>query len=321
VAPRPSEIVAEVLRRMLTPGALGDVLHVGPPFGRRAALAAADALAGGDAGAAGGAGADAQRDSDHAAARGEAQALLRSGAYDAAEEAVIARVRRLAAVDVDTLGPRLDPQVVRLAALLHDVLVAFHPDLPGVFGGERPRRLLEATAKAIGEVPPPATLREALLRDAWIAPLLSFELVRTAVRFWVGSREFVGRAPPARLLAWPEVRRVHRDDRRAAILSLPDLFAAARGDARGTQDARAALAEPFSRAMGCLLAASPLTDLALAGRTTPVFAVTPAIEGLIASAAGARVARRAIASGGRGAREAVRLASATVAERLELAHG
>lgn len=318
MAPRPSEIVAEVLRRVLTPGALGEVLHVGPPFGRRAALAAADSLAGGAA--------DANEEGDPAGLR-EARALLQAGAYDAAEEAVIGRVRRLAAVDVDTLGPRLEPQVVRLAALLHDALAAFHPDLPGVFGADRPRRLLDATAKALGEVPPPATLREALLRDAWIAPLLSFELVRTAVRFWVGSREFVGREPPARLLAWPDVRRVHRDDRRAAILSLPELFAGALGEtpdtrgARATRDPRAALAEPFGRAMACLLAASPLTDLALAGRGAPTFAVTPAIEALIASAVGARVARRAIARGGRGAREGVRLASPAVAERLELAHG
>jgi hypothetical protein len=300
VAPRPSETIAEVLRRVLTPGALGDVLHVGPPFGRRAALAAADALSGDARGAA--------EELDPTALR-EARALLRAGAYDAAEEAVIARVRRLAAVDVDALGPRLDPQVVRLAALLHDVLVAFHPDLPGMFGADRPHRLLDATAKALGEVPAPATLREALLRDAWLAPLLSFELVRTAVRFWVGSREFVGREPPARLLAWPEVRRVHRDERRAAILSLPELFAG---------DRRAALAEPFGRAMACLLAASPLTDLALAGRSAPAFAVTSALAGLCASASGARVARRALSSGGRGATDAVRLASRELAERLEI---
>lgn len=299
---RPSEIVAEVLRRVLSPAALGAPLQIGQPFGRARALAAAESLAGGRTDGA-----------SDPAAEGEVRALLHAAALDATDEAVVRRLRALSPIDVESLGPRLDPQSTRLAALAHDAIAAFHPDLVGTFGGgRRPSRLLEATSRALAEVPAPASVREALLRHAWLAPLFDFELVRTGVRFWVGSRDFVGVEPPARLLAWPELRRVHRTERRAELLRLPTLF---EGDAAG------ALAEPWARAMAGLLAASPLTDLAHADRAAPAFVVTPAAWALVASDAGARLARRVLVAAGRAASDAVALSSPAIAQRLGLVEG
>jgi hypothetical protein len=299
---RPSEIVAEVLRRVLTPAALGTPLQIGQPFGRKRAASAAESLAGkpsaGDAGA---------------PAEGEVRALLHAGIGDSTDEAVVRRLRALAPIDVESLGARLDPTSVRLAALAHDAIAAFHPDLIGVFGGgRRPTVLLDSTAAALAEVPPPASLREALLRHAWLGPMFEFELVRTGVKFWVGSRDFVGAEPPARLLAWPEVRRVHRTDRRRSLLEIPALFEG---------DTRAALAEPWGRCMACLLAATPLTDLAHADRLAPTFVAGPALASLVESEAGARLARRVLVAAGKAAIEAVALASPAIAERLAVGKG
>ncbi|MBK7400778.1 MAG: hypothetical protein IPJ34_32130 [Myxococcales bacterium] len=110
---------------------------------------------------------------------------------------------------------------------------------------------------------------------------------------------FYGQEPPARLLAWPEVRKVVRAERKVPALRLPELF-----DARVSN----ALAEPFARALAAFFAASPLTDLAFAGRLAPPFTWTTAARTLVATKAGNRLARRVIASseeGGRFAREAI----------------
>jgi hypothetical protein len=223
-----------------------------------------------------------------------------ANAMQQGEEALLRKLRRLANADVSTIIPRMDGGVLVLAAFIHDLVAAFHPELPGVFRREAPSKLLEATAQGFAEVPPPATLRAALLRHAWLGDLPRFTLMRTEVRWWTGGRSFVGRAPPARLLAWPDLRRVRRDAREVEIMRLPDLFS--------DRATTAPLIELHARAMSGFFAASPLTDLALAGRLAPPFSWTPAVASLVATPAGARLARRAIAlgeEGGKFAREVI----------------
>jgi hypothetical protein len=279
-----AEIVAEVFRRILVPGVTGGELAIGKPFGRKAARAAAEAMGGIEISQE-----VVNLDREHGAK-----------ALEQGEEALLRRLRRLANADVSTIVPRIDGSVVLLAALLHDLIAAFHPELPGIFRRDAPHKLLEATASALAEVPAPTTLRAALLRHAWLGELPRFSLFRTEVRWWVGGASFVGRTPPSRLLAWPDVRRVRRDERGAEVLRLPELFS-------DRQDV-STLTEIHSRAMTAFLAASPLTDLALAGRLSPPFVWTDGAARLIANAAGARLARRAIALGeenGKYAREVI----------------
>lgn len=272
----PAETTAEIFRRVLVPAVTGGALIIERPFGRAGALAAAEVVGG-------------MEISKEVVALDQ---WFGAGTLQQGEDSLLRKLRRLANADVSTIVPRIDGAVVALAALLHDVVAAFHPDLPGVFRREAPVKLLMLTAGAFTEVPQPSTLRAALLRHAWLGELPKFSLVRTEVRWWTGGRSFVGRAPPPRLLAWPELRRVQRDERGTEIIRLPDLFPD-RTDVLP-------LTEMHTRAMSAFLAASPLTDLAMAGRLTPPFVWTSAVARLAANPAGARLARRAIALGEEG---------------------
>lgn len=291
----PAETVAEIFRRVLLPGVTGGELAIEKPFGPRAARAAAEAVGG----------------LEQSAEEQQLERELGAGTLDRGDEAVLRRLRRLSIADASTVVPRIDGAVVMIAALLHDVVAAFHPDLPGVFRPDAPVQLLEAATSGLAEVPAPSTVRAALLRHAWLGELPRFQLVRTEVKWWVGGASFVGRAPPQRLLAWPELRRVRRDERTVAILELPELFA--------DHPNVAALTGAHGRAMSAFFAASPVTDLALAGRLSPPFTLTDAAARLLANPAGARVCRRAIAlgeEGGRYAREVIANVAAEAAAVL-----
>src|SRR5262249_46018809 len=76
------------------------------------------------------------------------------------------------------------------------------------------------------------------------------------VSFWVGRREFRGQVPPARLTAWPRLRRVVEERTRTSCLS--ELA----GDPLGGAEA-----------VRALLQASPLTNLFTLERAEPVLEV------------------------------------------------
>ncbi len=306
----PATIAAKVWRRILVPGVTGTALQIGRPFGPRRALLAAkcgdDELHEGQADA-------------PDAALGEVRGLLGAGALDAGEAAVVRRIQRLVPVDASAIGARIDASVLRLGALLHDAVAAYHPDMAGVFRPNAPRKLLAATIAALGEVAPPATVRGALLRHAWLGELLHFSLARVDVGWWTGSARFIGRTPPPRLMAWPGVRRVRRDERTIALMRLPDLF---EGMSRG--EVEPALAEAYRRAITLFLHATPLTDLVLAGRETPAFEWAEPHARLVAKPAGARLVRRAIALGddrGKPAYEAITAACGSLPEALRSESG
>jgi hypothetical protein len=303
---KPAAIFAEVRERILVPGVTGGTLVIGRPFGKKRARLAA--LAAGD---------------DEAPLTPEGESndeeiarvrhMLASSPLDEADEAIVRRLRRLVAADAAALGPRIDGAVVELAALLHDAVASFHPDMAGLFRPRAPKKLLQSTVDALTSVRSPATVRGALLRHVWLGDLVQFELMRTEVKWWTGHATFVGRAPPKRLLAWPDVRRVQRRDRTMEILRLPDLF----GD--GAVDAT--MNELYARAMTLFLAATPITDLALAARTAPPFAWTNAHAAFVANGAAARVAHRAIVlarDGGKSAFDAIAASAGAVPTSLRM---
>jgi hypothetical protein len=169
-----------------------------------------------------------------------------------------------------------------LGATLHDIVQATHPGFDAVFRRGAPMRLLELAHETLERVPPPKTVGEALARHTWFARM--FEMVRTdtVVRWWVGSRTFLGIAPPARLSSWPELRRVHVERSLRTVMDLPEAGAA--------MDL-----VQFAGALTRFLAKTPLTDLATCGRSAPTFTWNRESLGFVGTEAGRTLATRALA--------------------------
>lgn len=150
------------------------------------------------------------------------------------------------------IPPRLDEEALALAVSVHDLLFLYHPDAGPQ--GARPDRLRRvATGAAAMARLAPTHDADVLVARHTILHLFP-TLFRTDARisFWVGRREFHGQAPPARLTAWPKVRRVHEERWRVGCLA-----EAAADPAGGAEVVRA------------LLAGSPLTDLLTPLRLDP----------------------------------------------------
>lgn len=168
-----------------------------------------------------------------------------------------------------------------LGAVLHDLLQCAHPDLSGVFRGRAPTRLLQLGTMTLARVPAPATVREALSRHTWFARALEITRTDTQVSFWVGKRTFLGQDPPTRLLAWPELRRVHIDKTPRPLLELPG--------AGGHIDVG-----HFGEGVSAWLRKTPLTDLATCTRGAPAFQWSPETVQLASTRAGRTLALRAL---------------------------
>jgi hypothetical protein len=141
-------------------------------------------------------------------------------------------------------------------------------------------RILALAADVAAHVAAPTTVRDALSRHSFFARTLEVARTDTVVSWWVGSRTFLGVEPPARLRAWPDVRRVRvAADRRALLDLVPLAFD------------RDSLVE----AVAGLLSKTPITDLATCTRTVPSFAWSDAVVALIATRSGSTIALRALA--------------------------
>ncbi len=114
-------------------------------------------------------------------------------------------------------APPLDAITLRLGAALHDLLAMAHPDLVGPGVGRRQERIAEA-ALALASIAAPGSVREAVYRHTLLARLGEIVRVDRTVHFWLGQRTFVGRTPPARVLALPSLRRVRVESARRSWL-------------------------------------------------------------------------------------------------------
>ncbi|MBV9948597.1 MAG: hypothetical protein JOZ69_17245 [Myxococcales bacterium] len=196
------------------------------------------------------------------------------------ERVQAARVRRARAlVPVDAVAPPC-PEEWILSAALHDVLQSANPAFAAPLRRRSARRILEVAEGTIAGVGPPRHAGAALSRHTWFARLLEIARTDTVVSFWAGSRAFLGVEPPARLQAWPKVRRVNVVRTPRALLKLAG---------------EPGLADRLADAVAKLLGASPLTDLATCSRSAPPFAWTPATAGLVRTGAGLTLALRALA--------------------------
>jgi hypothetical protein len=214
--------------------------------------------------------------------------------------------RRLCPVD---RLPAPSPQEWLLLAALNDLLQATNPDLAGMFGGDRPGKLITIAAGTIEQAGAPANLRDALGRHASFSRLLEVVRIDTEISWWVGRRTYHGIAPPPRMLAWKRLRRVQTRQEPVLLSSMaPET---------------AAWSERWLEVLGRLLAATPLTDLSTLCRATPEFRWTGATLGLISTPAGRSLARRAIERAGsvRAVRQALFEAGSHLASAQPVAAG
>lgn len=169
-----------------------------------------------------------------------------------------------------------------LAAMLHDLVQATHPGFDAVFRRSGPARILTVIEKTLERIPPARSAGDALSRHTWLSRM--FELARTdvEVKWWTGKEVFLGEEPPARLTAWPELRRVHLTRTPRPLMDLATVGSAVD-------------LSRFSSVVEDLLARTPLTDLATLDRDGPLFTWQHETLTLCATPAGRTIVLRALA--------------------------
>jgi hypothetical protein len=202
---------------------------------------------------------------------------------DALSRTQLARVRiarKLA--PIDRFEPAPTGHEWTIAAMLHDLVQATHPGFNAVFRRSGPLRIMSVIEKTLERVPPPRTAGEALSRHTWLSRM--FELARTdvEVKWWTGSETFLGEEPPARLTAWPEIRRVQQTRTPRPLMDLPT-------SGGSVDNAR------FTSVVEALLSRTPLTDLATINRAAPLFTWRHETLTLCATNAGRTLILRAFA--------------------------
>lgn len=195
-------------------------------------------------------------------------------------------LRRLYATDDDPAPGRAS---LLLLASLNDLLQCLNPSL----GARRAVALAADVDSRLRQVAPPETLGEALCRHATLQGLSRLVRHDVAVTWWSGHATIVGRDVPARLRAWPRLRRVREAPRSAALRAL-----AAGAPLPSTR---------YAVLLRMLLSTSPLTEMSLAHVIEP--APTPLHARLSATSLGAGIVRRVLDVAGEDARRAWSAAS------------
>lgn len=159
------------------------------------------------------------------------------------EEVRALKLRRARALyPVDELGD-LSADEWSLLAALNDFLQLSNPSLKRGWGGAANAGTLAGlVARSIQRAGAPTTLAGVLSRHALFSRIVELTRQDTVVSWWTGSQRFVGREVPARLTAWPRLRRVSR---RIQHVSLWEMGYEASGG--------------FEALLRSFLAASPLT--------------------------------------------------------------
>jgi len=202
---------------------------------------------------------------------------------DLVAHVALARVRlarRLAPVD------RFDAPEAHewaLAAVLHDIVQSTHPGFNAAFRRKLPNKLLDMCEATLDQIPGPETVGQALSRHTLFSRLLQITRTDVDLKWWTGSAHFKGEDVPARLKAWPEIRRVMEDHHPRPLMTLPEYGSAV---------------EPskFASMVQLFLRKTPLTDLITAARPNPLFWWTPETLSLVSTRAGRTLVLRALRS-------------------------
>ena len=187
----------------------------------------------------------------HAPLDADDVAALEDAGSRAAGIAELAEARRaLAAHHLrDATAPPLDVDAVRLGAAIHNLCWLLAQ--PGHEAARGSLARVAAYTEHLAALPPPADELAVVARHTLVGRVRSLSRRDVRVRFWAGTREFRGQAPPRRLLRWQGVRRVRQEQ------TTVELFA----------DALAAA--PTRGIVVALMAASPLSDLLSLERSDP----------------------------------------------------
>lgn len=168
----------------------------------------------------------------------EVRALLRAhlerptagGGLERVAAQALMQARRACLTPLVPAAPELplDEATWRLGAAVHNLLALAHPRVATGPGAElRVRRVAEA-ATELAAVGAPASMAETLARHSLLSRLWEIRRRDHTVRFWLGTRTFVGRSPPGRVLALPRVRGVRVETVRRIWLRDVGVHAAAR---------------------------------------------------------------------------------------------
>lgn len=105
----------------------------------------------------------------------------------------------------------LEPEDLALTAGLYNTLAAIHPGTDSVLVTEKQRRRVLDAALTMVSQPATHNRQRVLGRHALFHGLFGLSRPDVTVSWWTGSARFFGQAPPARLLSWRSLRRVHEE--------------------------------------------------------------------------------------------------------------
>jgi hypothetical protein len=209
---------------------------------------------------------------------GEQRQIVDNDLRRRVDEARLRVARQLVAVDVLV---ELGPAEWAMAAGLNDLLQATNHELSSFATRGRHGELLEAVDDLCARIPRCHNLQDAVARHATFSRALELTRFDSTVSWWTGSQAFRGQSPPARLMAWPGLRRVHTDRRAITLMDMDEGVPLEPGR--------------FETTLNHWLACSPLTDLANAARPVPRFVWSPRSLHLVSTVAGQNLALRAFA--------------------------
>lgn len=134
----------------------------------------------------------------------------RGGVLERAAAVELARSRQTIAASLtpSPTAPALDEATWRLGAAVHNLIALGHPQMAR---GPAASFRLEHIARAAEEMAAlgaPATATQAIARHTLLARLTEVVRPDSTVTYWLGRITYVGRPPPARVLAMPQLRGV-----------------------------------------------------------------------------------------------------------------
>lgn len=192
----------------------------------------------------------------------------------------VARVRCARTLcPVDAL-PSIGEHEWLMIVAINDLLRSTDPELKTFLSPGRAGQVVAGVLEILDQVPASRTIGEALVRHATFQQMMSARRTDTVISWWCGSRAFAGRQPPDRLLSWPRVRRVRTNREELDLAAM----------AAGSEATKAT----YLDAVRALLARTPLTDLATAGRAAPPFAWTSPTVSLLGVSSGRNIALRVL---------------------------
>ena len=147
-------------------------------------------------------------------------------------EAAVAfgRARRECLASLVPVAPELtlDESTWRLGAAVHNLLALAHPRIATGPGADARIERVAGAAAELARLGAPDSLAATLARHSVVARLSEIQRRDHTVRFWLGTRTFVGRPPPPRMLALPRVRGVRVESVRRTWLRDVGIHAVAR---------------------------------------------------------------------------------------------